>query len=150
MFLTIVKIMDDVTTRLKKVINWLIFQEIAENERALSELLGYTKSSFSQIINGKVPLSDKFVTALCSLDKNINEIWIKTGEGQMFLDNISISQKVYGDNNHVAGRDLSVSSQDVNKLIDTVNRQQATISELIQANQSQMDKFMDILDRLTK
>lgn len=150
MFLTIVKIMDDVTTRLKKVINWLIFQEIAENERALSELLGYTKSSFSQIINGKVPLSDKFVTALCSLDKNINEIWIKTGEGQMFRDNISISQKVYGDNNHVAGRDLSVSSQDVNKLIDTVNRQQATISELIQANQSQMDKFMDILDRLTK
>lgn len=47
--------------RVRKVINWLIFQDIAENERELSEKLGYTKSSFSQIVNGKVPLSDKFV-----------------------------------------------------------------------------------------
>ena len=42
--------------RLRKVINWLIFKEIAENERALAETLGYTKSSFSQIATGKVPL----------------------------------------------------------------------------------------------
>lgn len=47
--------------RLKKVINWLIFKEIAENERALAETLGYTKSSFSQIVTGKVPLSEKFM-----------------------------------------------------------------------------------------
>ena len=53
--------MEGITARLKKVINWLIFQEIAENERALADLLGYTKSSFSQIVNGKVPLSDKFI-----------------------------------------------------------------------------------------
>lgn len=135
--------------RIRKVINWLIFQEIAENERALAELLGYTKSSFSQIVNGKVPLSGKFVKNICALDENINDVWVKTGHGQMFRDNISISQKVYGDNNHVAGRDLNVSSQGVNKLIDTVNKQQETISELILVNKSQMGKFMDILDRLT-
>lgn len=142
--------MNDVTARLKKAINWLIFQEIAENERALADLLGYTKSSFSQIINGKVPLSDKFLSALCSLDENINDVWIKTGEGGLFKNDIKISQKVYGDHNHVAGRDINLSSQDVNKLIDTVNKQQETISELIQANQAQMGKFMDMLDRLTK
>lgn len=89
--------MTDVTQRVKKAINWLIFQEIAVNERALADLLGYTKSSFSQIVNGKVPLSDKFVKALCSLDDNINEVWIKTGEGNMFKNNINVSQKV--DNN---------------------------------------------------
>ena len=37
--------MMDIKQRIKKVINWLIYQEIAENERALSEMLGYTKSS---------------------------------------------------------------------------------------------------------
>lgn len=142
--------MNDTTTRLKKAINWLIFQEIAENERALAELLGYTKSSFSQIVNGKVPLSDKFVKSLCALDENINEVWIKTGEGGLFKNDIRISQKVYGDHNQVAGRDINLSSQDVGKLIDTVNRQQATISELIQANQSQAEKFMQMLERLTK
>ena len=58
--------------RLKKVINWLIFKEIAENERALAETLGYTKSSFSQIVTGKVPLSEKFMKRIRSLDENIN------------------------------------------------------------------------------
>lgn len=79
--------------RLKKVVNWLIFQEVAENERALAELLGYTKSSFSQIMNGKVPLSDKFVKKLCRLDENINEVWVLTGEGEMFLNSNPISEE---------------------------------------------------------
>lgn len=87
--------------RIKKVINWLVFQEVAENDRALSELLGYTKSSFSQIINGRVPISDKFVKKLCSLDENINEVWVLNGEGNMFknspngLQTVEISQEAW-------------------------------------------------------
>lgn len=46
-------------------------------------MLGYQKSSFSQIVNGKVPLSEKFVKRLCSLDENINDVWILTGEGEL-------------------------------------------------------------------
>lgn len=71
------------TQRFKKVINWLVFMEYAENERELAEKLGYTKSSFSQIVNGKVPLSERFVQKLASVDRNINEVWIMTGEGNM-------------------------------------------------------------------
>lgn len=65
------------------MINWLVFMEYAENERELAEKLGYTKSSFSQIVNGKVPLSERFVQKLASVDRNINEVWIMTGEGNM-------------------------------------------------------------------
>lgn len=79
--------------RLKRIINWLIFREIAENERALADLMGYTKSSFSQIVNGKVPLSEKFVKKLCSLDENINEVWLMTGDGEMLLTNNPISEQ---------------------------------------------------------
>ena len=71
------------TQRVKKVINWLVFMEYAENERELAEKLGYTKSSFSQIVNGKVPMSERFVQKLASVDRNINEVWIMTGEGNM-------------------------------------------------------------------
>ena len=71
------------TQRVKKVINWLVFMEYAENERELAEKLGYTKSSFSQIVNGKVPLSERFVQKLASVDRNINAVWIMTGEGNM-------------------------------------------------------------------
>lgn len=69
--------------RIKKVVNWLIFQEIVESETDLARTLGYQKSSFSQIVNGKVPLSEKFVKRLCALDENINDVWILTGEGNM-------------------------------------------------------------------
>lgn len=69
------------------MINWLIFQEVAESEKQLADLLGYTKSSFSQIVNGKVPLSEKFVKKLCGLDENINEVWVLKGEGSMFKNN---------------------------------------------------------------
>lgn len=79
--------------RVRTVVNWLIFREIANNDRELAEMLGYTKASFSQIVNGKVPLSDKFVRKLCSLD-NINEEWVKSGVGEMFKENVSISQIV--------------------------------------------------------
>ena len=79
--------MADLTQRIRKAINWLIYCEVAENERALAELLGYTKSSFSQIVNGKVPLSEKFVKKLCSLDANINEVWILEGRGEFLKVN---------------------------------------------------------------
>lgn len=77
--------------RLKKVINWLIFSELAENETELAKKLGYKKSSFSQIINGKVPLSPKFLKKLSNLDENINSVWINEGKGPM-LKNMSIKQ----------------------------------------------------------
>ena len=69
--------------RLKKVVKWLIFSGFGENEKELAELLGYKKSSFSQILNGKVPLSDKFLDKICSLDNNINKVWILENKGEM-------------------------------------------------------------------
>lgn len=82
------------TQRIKKAVNWLIFNEISENERGLAEKLGYTKSSFSQIVNGKVPLSDKFVKKLCSLDRNINEVWVMYGTGSMFKNTLNSENKI--------------------------------------------------------
>ncbi|GIM49450.1 helix-turn-helix domain-containing protein [Capnocytophaga stomatis] len=70
--------------RIKKVIKWLIFSDFGDNEKEIAEILGYTKSSFSQILNGKVPISDKFVEKILQLDKNINKVWILTGKEYMF------------------------------------------------------------------
>ena len=87
--------------RIKKAINWLIFQGVAESEKELADLLGYTKSSFSQIVNGKVPLFEKFVKKLCGLDENINVVWILRGEGDLFknspngLQTVEISREAW-------------------------------------------------------
>lgn len=81
--------------RIKKVINWLIYKGIGKSEKEIAERLGYTKSSFSQIVNGKVPLSDKFISKLCSLDENINLVWVQSGEGEMFIEhNLNSEQDV--------------------------------------------------------
>ena len=58
--------------RIRKLINWYIFQEYGKNDAEIAQKLGYTKSSFSQILRGKVPVSKIFVDKLCSLDPNIN------------------------------------------------------------------------------
>lgn len=71
--------------RVRKVCKWLIYMGYAENDKELAELLGYTKSSLSQILNGKVPLSDKFIDKLCNIDENINKVWIVKGEEKMLL-----------------------------------------------------------------
>jgi transcriptional regulator with XRE-family HTH domain len=73
--------------RIRKVIDWLVYIGYARNEKEIAGKLGYTKSSFSQIINGKVPLSGRFVEKLSAVDENINKVWILTGEGRMLKKN---------------------------------------------------------------
>jgi len=69
--------------RVKKIIKWFIFSDYGENESEIATLLGYTKSSLSQILNEKVPLSEKFIDNILKVDNNINKVWIETGEGSM-------------------------------------------------------------------
>jgi hypothetical protein len=75
--------------RIDKVLKWLVFVGFADNNMEIAVKLGYTKSSFSQIINGKVPLSDKFTDKLSSANLNINKLWILYENGQMLKNNAS-------------------------------------------------------------
>ena len=73
-----------INERIKLAIKWLIGQRVADNQEEVGKLLGYSnKSSFSQVINGKVPLPNDFIERLCSLNKNINKVWIIEEKGEM-------------------------------------------------------------------
>ena len=74
-----------VNAQLKNVINWLIAERRASSQRELAGLLGYNPSALSQIVNGKVPLSDKFVGKLTRFEPRINGEWVKSGKGTMLL-----------------------------------------------------------------
>lgn len=56
--------------RVIKTVDLLIYKGKVENRRDLAEKLGYTESSLSQILNGKVTLSDKFIKKLSILNDN--------------------------------------------------------------------------------
>ena len=80
--------------RIKTVVKWLIGQQFGENQEDIGRMLGYTnKSSFSQVVNGKVPLPGDFIERLCSLDSDINKVWIETGNGEM-IDGSKIDMRI--------------------------------------------------------
>lgn len=135
----------ETTKRIKKIINWLIYQEIAENERALSEMLGYTKSSFSQIVNGKVPLSEKFAKNICGLDANLNSVWLLTGEGDMFTGDYPKGEKqaVVGDNNNWNNVNTDAA---LLRALDEIGEQR----KLTQAAQEQVSRLVDIISNITQ
>ena len=68
---------------LKKVTGWLILQGRASSQRELASRMGYNPSAFSQILNGHVPVSDKFLNRLAAYEPKININWVKTGKGEM-------------------------------------------------------------------
>lgn len=86
--------------RVKIALKALISLGAARNQEEAGKLLGYSnKSSFSQVLNGKVNLPADFVDRLCALNTAINKHWIKTGIGNV-LENSDNTNKGYNDENY--------------------------------------------------
>lgn len=125
--------------RVKKVCKWLIFEGVADNDSELAKVLGYTKSSFSQIMNGKVPLADRFIDALCALNDDINKVWISTEAGHMLISdtggvllNIDALHSTKQLESLVEAKDAMIKAQErvISSLEMTVKTQQDTIKSL--------------------
>lgn len=69
--------------RVNEAIKWIYFEGLAINQADLSDKLGYTASSFSQIVNGKVNLSDSFINKLSKFAPKLNKAWLLNGQGEM-------------------------------------------------------------------
>lgn len=83
--------------RIKIAIKTLISLGIGKNQEEIGKLLGYTsKSSFSQILNAKVPLPSGFIDKLCKLDSRLEKRWILQGDCNV-LKSGSKNEQVYND-----------------------------------------------------
>ena len=86
----------DLKDRIKVTIQLLIGFKVANTQEEIGLLLGYkNKSSFSQVINGKVDLPDKFLEKLSLLDNRISKKWLINGIGyieseQVYINNSEI------------------------------------------------------------
>lgn len=54
------------------------------NQTNFAKQLGITQTAYSMIENGNNPLADRYIKVICSVF-NVNETWLRTGEGEMFL-----------------------------------------------------------------
>ena len=65
-------------SRIKELRNYLNL-----NQKDFGSSIGL-RSSISEIENGKAPITERTIIAICS-KFNVNEEWLKTGEGEMFV-----------------------------------------------------------------
>lgn len=113
--------------RLKKLVSWIIFSGYAKNESELASKLGYTKSSFSQIMNGRVPVADRFLNKISEIVSNLNIEWIRFGTGDMLNDtdlenrnlNIEIDNPI-NENENMMLRVIESQQRTIEKLTDLV------------------------------
>ncbi|MBB1149797.1 MULTISPECIES: helix-turn-helix transcriptional regulator [unclassified Myroides] len=83
----------DKIQRINEAIKWLVFEGLAKNHTDLAHKLGYKKSSFSQIINGRVNISTSFINRLVTFAPILNRKWLLNGEGSLFLSQPKIVQE---------------------------------------------------------
>lgn len=81
------------SARLKSVVNWLISNRVAKSQKGVAQLMGYNHCVLSQVLNGKTPVAEKFVKALCGLDDRINAEWVLTGVGEMVTSETPAKEK---------------------------------------------------------
>jgi phage repressor protein C with HTH and peptisase S24 domain len=77
--------------RLKLAVKWLVANGVAGSQKEIGFMLGYkSESSFSQILNGKVPIPKGLIEKTRTLHSDINSVWIETGEGDMLKNQSNV------------------------------------------------------------
>ena len=148
--------------RVIKIVDWLIFEKVVKSRRELAEVLGYTESSMSQILNGKVTLSERFIKKLSTIDNRINEDWIRHEFGNMLKTTQVITHEsgvlINGDNTNspIDNRHYYSNSPDVLRaqieiLDERIKEKDAQIKEKdaqIKEKDAQIKSLLTIMEKL--
>lgn len=97
--------------RLKDLIDELKRRRKIYSQAELAEIVGISRTQFSELVTGKRPISDKTIHRITDSVPEINEIWLRTGEGEMLKDTSAIAD------NHsisIAGEEIKENNIRVN------------------------------------
>lgn len=76
--------MDDINQRFKAV-----RKALDQTQAEFASRLGFAQSGIAMIERGERTITDRHLKALCSI-YSVNEHWLRTGDGPMFLDSDSL------------------------------------------------------------
>lgn len=95
-------------------------------------------------------LSDKVIEQILNFYTDLNNVWLLTGEGNMIKK--PTTQEANGDNNtQIAGNSNNINSTTAMRLaIAEISEMRKLIQEQIRNNQDQFNRFMTIIEQLTK
>lgn len=60
-------------------------QQLGLTMEKMGKMVGLTKGAICQLEQGQIPLSARHIKVLC-LVYGVNESWLRTGDGDMFMD----------------------------------------------------------------
>ena len=67
----------------------LIRKKLGLNQKTFCENLGISQVTYSTYETGRIKPRESVIKAICSV-YNVNEVWLKTGEGEIFIDNAEL------------------------------------------------------------
>ena len=123
--------------RLKVLIFELRKRKKVYSQAEFAEIVGISRTQFSEIVTGKRRLSDKAIHKIISAIPEINEEWLRTGEGEIFKSqtsttgngSVSITGEEITDNNIQVNTDETIA-----KLIAEVAAQRRVTEKVLEQN----------------
>ena len=123
--------------RLKILIIELRKRKKVYSQAEFAEIVGISRTQFSEIVTGKRILSDKAIHKIISAIPEINEEWLRTGEGEMLRSNTSTAS---GSSVSIAGEEIKENNIQVNtdasiaQLIAEVAAQRRVTEKVLEQN----------------
>ena len=123
--------------RLKVLIFELRKRKKVYSQAEFAEIVGISRTQFSEIVTGKRRLSDKAIHTIISAIPEINEEWLRTGEGEIFNSQsstagnsaVSINGEEITDNNIQVNTDATIA-----QLIAEVAAQRRVTEKILEQN----------------
>ena len=78
-------------------------------QQAFAETLGVSRDTIANVEGGRIEIKDIFILSICR-EFNVNENWLRTGEGEMFIE-LSRDEQIA----EFVGRTLSTESESFKK-----------------------------------
>ena len=106
--------------RLKTLIAELKKRKKVYSQAEFAEIVGISRTQFSEIVTGKRKLSDKAIHKITLAIPDINADWLRTGEGEMLKTHLANAEK----------HSISIAGEEIKENEINVNTD-ATIASLI-------------------
>ncbi|PHV69232.1 Cro/Cl family transcriptional regulator [Sporanaerobium hydrogeniformans] len=78
-----------------------------KTQKEFGEIIGLKQTSIADIEKGKVNITDRTVKLICS-EFNVNEEWLRTGEGAMFNETTTMTLDEYAQKNNLSPLELDI------------------------------------------
>ena len=108
-------------------------------QEQVAELLGVSKQAISRIEHGVSNVTEQMIKSICR-EFNVNETWLRTGEGEMFVDMDTEDELMRWAGEVLSGSDASFQKRFVKMLMGLNPAQWKVLEEKILELYEEQDK----------